>query len=182
MIRINLLPYHEKAEKANIARQAIIIAGLAGIFLFIIALIQIYMMKSISNLEADIKEKEAHLAILTKTIGDIDKAKQDKRLLELKLAAINTLEENRLYPVRLLDEISALVPTKEIWLEKITQTGNNIEIQGIGKDNVTISLFMKAIESSKFVGSVELISSKQIVIANKDLQQFAFTCALRRGK
>ena len=101
MIRINLLPYHEKAKKANIARQLMIIASSLGLFLFIIALVQIYMMKSISNLETDIKEKEAKLVVLTKTIGDIDKAKQDKKLLELKLAAINTLEENRLYPVRI---------------------------------------------------------------------------------
>jgi type IV pilus assembly protein PilN len=182
MIRINLLPYHERAKKANIARQLIIIAGSLGIFLFIIAVVQIYMMKSIYYLEVDIKEKEAKLAELTKTIGDIEKAKQDKKLLELKLAAINTLEENRLYPVRLLDEISSLVPTKNIWLEKISQTGDDLQIQGVGRDNIVVSLFMKSIENSGFIKSVEIISSKQIEIAGIQLQQFTLSCMLRKGK
>lgn len=182
MIRINLLPYHEKEKKANIARQLIIIAGSLGIFLFIVALVQIYMMKSIYNLEADIKEKEARLTELTKTIGDIEKAKEDKKLLELKLAAINTLEENRLYPIRLLDEISSLVPAKNIWLEKISQTGNDLQIQGVGRDNIVVSLFMKTIENSSFTKSVEIISSKQIEIAGIQLQQFTLSCVLRKGK
>jgi type IV pilus assembly protein PilN len=182
MIRINLLPYHEKAQKANLARQLIVIAAALGLFLFIIALIQIYMVKSISDLEADIKQQKARLAVLTKIIGDIDQAKQDKQLLEMKLNAINGLEENRLYPIRLLDEISSLVPTKNIWLEKIDQTGNSMKIDGIGRDNIAVSLFMKTIESSKFIRSVEIISSKQVEIAGNKLQEFTFACVLRKGQ
>lgn len=180
MIRINLLPYREKAAKANLARQLIVIAASVCIFFFVIALIHIYMVKSIYDLETDIKVKEAQLAKLDKIIGDIDKAKQDKKLLELKLSAINRLEENRLYPVRLMDEISSLVPAGSIWLEKISQNGNSLQIQGVGRDNMNISIFMKKIEMSKFFKSIDIVSSKRVEIAKNPLQQFTFNCVLRK--
>ncbi|MBN1380710.1 MAG: PilN domain-containing protein [Deltaproteobacteria bacterium] len=182
MISINLLPYLEKEKKANIARQLIIIVGTVGIFFLIIAFIQIYMMKSISSLQADIKTKKATLAKLTKTIGDIEKAKQDKKILELKLAAINSLEGNRLYPVQLLDEIASLVPTNNIWLENISQRGTRLQIKGVGRDNIAVSLFMKAVEMSGYISSVEIISSKQVRKANTDLQEFTLSCVLHKGK
>ncbi|MBN1662627.1 MAG: PilN domain-containing protein [Deltaproteobacteria bacterium] len=181
MIRINLLPYHEKAKKANLARQVIIIVGSLSIFLFIVAVIQAVMMASIYSLKSDIKEKEAQLAVLTKIIGDIDKAKADKKLLELKLSAVTALEKNRLYPVRLLDEITSLVPAQDIWLDKVTQTGNSLQLQGVGRDNIAISRFMKTVETSKFVESVEILSSKQVNLAEMKLQEFTFSCVLRKG-
>jgi Tfp pilus assembly protein PilN len=43
--------------------------------------------------------------------------------MEKKLSIIQRLEENRLYPVRMLDQFTSLVPVKEIWLEKIAEAG-----------------------------------------------------------
>jgi hypothetical protein len=41
---------------------------------------------------------------------------------------------------------------------------------------------MKSLETSKFISSVEIISSKQNEIAGAKLQEFSLACTLRRGK
>ncbi|MGP8153321.1 MAG: PilN domain-containing protein, partial [Smithella sp.] len=70
---------------------------------------------------------------------------------------------------------------KDIWLVKITQKGNNINIEGIGRDNVAVADFMKSIEKFDPIKSVDLISSKRTDISNFTLQQFNFSCVLKKG-
>jgi type IV pilus assembly protein PilN len=119
MIRINLLPYREREKKEDITRQVVIIVITLVVFLLVIGSFQLYLSMSVSSLEKNIKLQEEELSRLTKTIGDIEQYKLNKATLERKLAIINNLEENRLAPVMMLDELSLLVPVKDVWLDKI---------------------------------------------------------------
>ena len=181
MIKINLLPYHEKAKKENVTRQIFIIAGSFIVFVLLLVYVQIQLMSTISNLESQVKEAETSLAELNKKIGDLDKYKADKKELEQKLAVIHTLEENRLAPVKTLDDLAALVPPHNIWLAKVTQKGDSIKIEGVGRDNVAVADFMKAIEKFEPIKSVDLVSSKKTEISGITLQLFIFSCVMKKG-
>ena len=181
MIKINLLPYREKEKKENFARQISIIAGAFIIFILLLIFIQFNLSASINKLEAQVKESEAALIGLNKKIGDLDKFKKDKKELELKLGVIKTLEENRLVPVKTLDDLSLLVPSKKISLVRIIQKENKLTIEGIGLDNIVVAEFMKTIENFEPVKSVDLVSSKKIEISGITLQQFNFSCVLKKG-
>ncbi|MFA4916529.1 MAG: PilN domain-containing protein [Syntrophales bacterium] len=178
MIRINLLPYWESDKKENLKRQIIIIAGSFTIFFLILIFFQLYISMSISKLENEVKNKEDRLALLTKVIGDIEVFKTDKTNLEKKLNLIKTLEENRLAPVRKLDELTTLVPSKDLWLEKFSEKGKELIIEGVARDNIVIARFMKNLELSNYITSVGLITSKQIEMSGIKLQQFTLRCAL----
>jgi type IV pilus assembly protein PilN len=132
-------------------------------------------------LKNQIKESEDSLVELDKKIGNLDKFKNDKKELEQKLGVIATLEENRLAPVKTLDNLTMLVPSKDIWLIKITQKGDSINIEGIGRDNIVVADFMKAIEKFDPIKSVDLISSKNTDISGITLQKFNFSCILKKG-
>ncbi len=181
MIKINLLPYREKKKKENLVQQIWIIAGSFIVFILLLFWLQIWINSSISDLKSKIKESEASLIELDKTIGDLDKFKNDKKELEQKLGVIATLEENRLAPVKTLDNLAMLVPSKDIWLIKITQKGDSINIEGIGRDNLVVADFMKDIEKFDPIKSVDLISSKNTDIAGITLQRFNFSCVLKKG-
>jgi type IV pilus assembly protein PilN len=181
MIRINLLPYREKAKKENLQYQLIALSGALVLFLLIILSVHVYFNMNISSMEMKIKEVEAKLVILNKKVGDIEGFKRDKRELEQKLGVINALETNRLFPVRMLDELNLLVPSKEAWLEKITQTGQDLRIEGMAKDNGTVARFMKNIEKAGFVQSVDLVVSREKEVAGVKLQQFILTCVMKKG-
>lgn len=181
MIKINLLPYREKKKKENLVQQIWIIAGSFIVLILLLFWLQLWINSSISDLKEKIKESEATLVELDKTIGNLEKFKKDKKELEQKLGVISTLEENRLAPVKTLDNLAMLVPPKDIWLIKITQKGDRINIEGIGRDNVVVADFMKVIEKFDPIKSVDLISSKNTDIAGNTLQKFNFSCILKKG-
>ena len=181
MIKINLLPYREAAKKENLRQQIVIFSGALALFLLIILAVHLFFSMSISGMETKILEADARLIILNKKVGDIEGFKRDKRELEQKLGVISSLETNRLFPVRMLDELNLLVPSKEAWLEKITQTGQDLRIEGVARDNGTVARFMKSVEKARFVQSVELVVSREKELAGVKLQQFILTCVMKKG-
>ena len=181
MIKINLLPYREKEKKENLRRQITILSGTLVLVLLIMLAVQLYFSMSISGMETKIRDADARLIVLNKKVGDIEGFKRDKKELEQKLGVINSLEANRLFPVRMLDELNLLVPAKEAWLEKITQTGQDLRIEGMARDNGTVARFMKSVEKAGFVQSVELVVSREKEMAGVKLQQFILTCVMKKG-
>jgi len=179
MIRINLLPYREKEKKENLKRQLTIIAGSFIFFLLVLVFLQLSISASISNLGKEVKDAENRLVVLTKVAGDIEVFKADKESLEKKLNIIKTLEENRLVPVRMLDELTMLVPTKDLWLEKLSEKEAELIIEGTARNNIAVAHFMKNLAGSSFITLVDLISTKEKEISGIKLQQFVLTCTLR---
>ncbi|MBU2028203.1 MAG: PilN domain-containing protein [Proteobacteria bacterium] len=181
MIRINLLPYREKEKKEDIQRQIIIISGSLLLFLVILISGHLYLGMTISGLEKKIREADARLVVLDKKVGDIEGFKKDKKELEQKLGVINTLEVNRFFPVRMLDELNMVVPSRDIWLDKVIETGKDLRIEGVARDNGILARFMKNLERAGFVQSVDLVISQEKDVAGVKLQQFALTCVMKKG-
>jgi type IV pilus assembly protein PilN len=181
MIRINLLPYREKEKRENLQRQIILMAG--GVIFVVLILVSVYLFISISisNLEKQIAQAEAKLIILNKKVGDIEGFKRDKKDVEQKLEVIKSLEGNRLFPVRMLDEINQLVPAKDAWLDRIVETGQSLRIEGMARDNGIVAVFMKNLEKADFIQSVELVVSQEKEVVGVKLQQFTLTCMKKKG-
>jgi type IV pilus assembly protein PilN len=181
VIRINLLPYREKEKKESVQREIILYSGALVLVLLVLAAVYFYFSISVGNLETKIAEATTRLAFLDKKVGDIEGFKRDKKELEQKLGVINTLEANRIFPVRMLDELNMLVPPKEIWLEKLTETGQVLRIEGMAKDNGTVALFMKSLEKASFIKTVDLVFSREKDVVGVKLQQFILSCGIKRG-
>ena len=175
MIKINLLPYREKKKKENVKRQLFVISGVIILFFLLIVAVHLYFMASLQRLEDKVKEDEVRLLALNKKVGDVEQFKNDKKELEQKLAVINKLEFDQYFPVRLLDKLNMLVPSKDAWLEKITQKGREIRIEGMARDNGVVAGFMKNLEKAEFVRSVDLVVAREKEIVGVKLQQFVLT-------
>jgi type IV pilus assembly protein PilN len=181
MIKINLLPYREKEKKENISRQiSITVGSFLAVILLLIA-IQFNLSSNISSLETQVKEEENTNKELNKKIGDIEKFKKNKNELEQKLGVIKTLEENRIAPVKTLDDLAALVPQKNIWLVKLTQKDQQLTIEGVGRDNIAVADFMKIVETFDAIKSIDLKLSKKTEIGGITMQQFTFLCVMKKG-
>ena len=181
MIRINLLPYREKEKREDITRQIMVIGITFVVFVLALGSFHLYLSMSISSLEENITKQQNELDRLNKIILDIDTFKRDKALLEKKIAIINTLEENRLAPVRMLDELTTMVPVKDVWLEKLSEKETAITIEGMARNNIAVAHFMKNLAGSTFIKSVDLVSTKEKEISGIKLQQFIISCVKKKG-
>jgi type IV pilus assembly protein PilN len=181
MIRINLLPYREKEKKEDITRQIMVIGITFAVFVLTLGSFHLYLSMSISSLEENITKQQNELDRLNKIILDIDTFKRDKALLEKKIAIINTLEENRLAPVRMLDELTTMVPVKDVWLERLSEKGTSITIEGMARNNIAVAHFMKNLAGSTFIKSVDLVSTKEKEVSGIKLQQFIISCVKKKG-
>lgn len=181
MIRINLLPYREKEKKENLQRQIIIAAGGVIVVVLLLVTAYLYVSISVSHLEKQITQAKARLVDLNKKVGDIEAFKRDKRDVEQKLDVIKSLEGNRLFPVRMLDEIGQLVPTKDAWLDRIVETPQDLRIEGVARDNGVVAVLMKNLEKADFIQSVDLVVSREKEIVGVKLQQFVVTCVKKKG-
>lgn len=181
MIRINLLPYREKEKIEDITRQIMVIGITFVVFVLALGSFHLYLSMSISSLEENITKQQNELDRLNKIILDIDTFKRDKALLEKKIAIINTLEENRLAPVRMLDELTTMVPIKDVWLERLSEKGTGITIEGMARNNIAVAHFMKNLAGSTFIKSVDLVSTKEKEVSGIKLQQFIISCVKKKG-
>lgn len=180
MIRINLLPYHEIAKKENIKRQISVMILSSIAFCLLIVAVQIQISLQISNLQKVIKDKENRLVALNKEVGDVERVKKEKAILEKKLSVIVSLDQDRLYPVKLLDDMNVRVPARQLWLDKLTQTGTELKIEGVAKDNTVVARFMKNLELSPYIQSVDLGVAKQEDFGSDKFQRFNITCILKK--
>jgi type IV pilus assembly protein PilN len=180
MIRINLLPYREKEKKETFLRRIILLSGSFALFVLILVSVYLYIDLSSGDLEKKIQEAEVKLIVLNKKVGDMEGFKRDKKALEQKLAVIKSLDGNRLFPVQMLDELYPLVPVKDMWLEKLSQAGSDLRIEGMARNNDVVALFMKSLEKAGFIQTVDLLGTMEKEVSGVKLQQFALACVLKK--
>ena len=180
MIRINLLPYREKQKQAGLKKQILLLSGSFLALILILGGIHLFVSLSISSLGKQVQEKEETLARLNKIVGEVETFKKDKNSLEKKLAIINRLEENRLAEVRYLNELSRAVPTRDAWLDKLSQKDMELQLEGVARNNMALSQFMRNLESLSFLSAVDLVSSRQKDYSGMKLYSFVLSCKIKK--
>ena len=181
MIRINLLPYRERKRKKTVLREVLLLSGLLLLFFLILGSVYLYLEGSAADIARQLKDAEARLAVLNKQVGDLEKFNKDKKDVEQKLAVIQILDGSRLMPVQMLEELYPLVPVKDMWLEKLSQTEGELRLEGMARNNDVVARFMKDLEKASFSQSIDLLGTKEKEVAGLKLQQFALACALKKG-
>jgi len=181
MIKVNLLPYRERKKKDLWKRQIFVASATFGAFLLIIATLHGYIYFSVNGLERDVKAAEGRLEELNKLAAEFNSVKADKDLLAKKIEVINNLEKSRMDVVLLLNEVARTIPPGQVWLVLLAETGSNLRIDGIARDNLAVAVFMNNLERSPLIKSVDLSASKQDKIANTKVQKFVLNCSLKKG-
>lgn len=178
MIEINLLPLREARRKETVRFQVSVF-----ILTVILALAVVFFLKWNADqrerqLDGQIKSVQAEIARLNKIVGEINKIKKEKELLERRLKVIEGLERGRLGAAKLFDELSRRVPEK-LWLEKVSKKGSTLHLEGIALDDETIADFMTTLEASPLISRVELELAQRHQVGEVPLKKFVLKCNLR---
>ncbi len=162
MIRINLLP----VPKARKQEKLIIEVFLAAVVLIaVIGACFVYSgtkERVVSDIEAQNAKIQTQINDLKAKVGEVEKFKQKLKTLQDQIKVIKDLEARRSGPVRLMDELTDLVPRK-LWIESFKEQSGKLTVSGVAQDGPVIADFLDAIKKSKHFTNAQLqnVSSQE---------------------
>lgn len=172
MIRINLLPVKAAQKKEKLKGDLALVFLALIITLALCGSVYMYFDKQVQAAQAEIDQKQAEIAKLMKTIGEVNQFKKRQADLRAKLDVLETLENARSGPVYLLDELYLALPEK-VWLTSFSLAGGSARIDGIGTSEEMVATFMRSLESSDYYSNVELQVTQQSMQDGNKFQKFS---------
>lgn len=177
MIRINLLPSGKK--KAVIVPPSIIYGVIGFVILIIVAVtITVFMNKRISNMQTDIAMQERTLNNLKSKLTEVKNYENDNLEYRNKTKIIEQLKKNQIVPLRLLDEVSEMLP-KGVWLTDLVDKGNIVSIEGFAHTNYDLVTYVQNLKGSQYLHNVSLIESRQTDVEKFSIYKFKLTFQIK---
>lgn len=173
MIRINLLP--SKKKKA-FALPPVFIYGITATVVVIIAIITgtFYLNMQVSSKRDEITTKEQKLKKLQAALEEVKNYEKDNKDYREKTNIIEALKKNQIVPLRLLDEVSEMLP-KGVWLTSLNDKGGVISIEGFAFTNSELVAYVQNLKGSKYFIEVMLVESRQTQIEEFSIYKFNLT-------
>ncbi|MGF1511563.1 MAG: PilN domain-containing protein [Myxococcota bacterium] len=177
MIRINLLPVRQTQKRQSVQQQLLIGAGV----IIGVLLINIVWTAAVSSAAEQrrqtVAQKTEELRQIDKIIGEVNAFIEKKKELEEKLKVIDDLKRGKTGPVKALDDLATEIPNR-VWITELAEAGGSMTILGLAIDAEDVSMFLKAMEKSKYFGSVRLSYSKSSDQENARIFEFRITCSV----
>lgn len=180
MIKINLLPStttskggrRKAARKLSPFAQQMIMAlfalAITGVGLFLWFGSLKITIASLKNEKADLEATIAKQEILLREVKNVE---EEERQVKEKIEIIKQLQANQSGPVKLLDEISKLLP-KGVGLTSLVERGGTINLEGNGFNNHEIVAFIDRLKASNLFSEVFLLVSEQAKLEGFDIYKF----------
>lgn len=182
MIRINLLPREEKAQRSAAPVLKLKVGDLVvpGVMLLaaglVIAGTVLSQHSRALKLQKDIAEVEAQSRALQPQIERVNRLAQERAELDLRLGIISKLEKGRTQSVRLMDELARCVPD-HLWLSGASQdAGGSLALEGVTFSNLVVSDFMSRLERSPMFANVELEVAERGTVSERPVVNFRIAC------
>ena len=183
MIRVNLLPREEKAQRKSSSAPIqfkigdMVLPGIVlGVAAVLIAGTGMGQRSRVAALQKEITNVEAQSRALAPQIARVNQLAQERAELDLRMGVINRLEKGRTQSVKLMDELARCVPD-HLWLTGATQdAGTTLTLEGVTFSNLVVSDFMSRLDRSPMFANVELDVAQAATATDKSVVNFRLTC------
>ena len=155
MPRVNLLPWREEERKRRqrdfgMATFASVLVGLAVVFGTVFVFSQMIAAQERLN-----ERLEEEIAIIERSIEEIDNLERQKERLLARMEIIDQLQKSRPEIVHLFDELVRQLP-EGVYLTSMKQTGARVELQGVAQSSTRVSALMRQIDASPWLTDPEV--------------------------
>ena len=106
---------------------------------------------------------------------------RQKESYDRKIVLINSLKSQRDLAVRIMDELSRVLP-EWVWLNDVTFGNKNVQIRGNALSNNLIADYISSLENSPYFENVNLIASTQRTQGNDQFLEFSLTAGVINPK
>ena len=184
MIRINLMPAEERAQKVRRVRSGgskapsggllLPLAILAGVVV-LIAGIAVQQQAQVHMLASEVARVESESKALQPQIAMVDRLSRERADLDLRLSLIDRLSRGRFESVKFMDELDRAVPD-HMWLVSAQTSGDGmVTLDGVTFSNLIIADLMIRLDRSPLFSNVALGSSTRSSMEERDVVQFKLT-------
>ena len=155
MAHINLLPWREELRKQKQQQFAVVGAGSAVVGALLVLLAHMQMEGLIENQNQRNQFLEQQISELNKKIEKIKDLEKTKTALLARMDIIQQLQRSRPQSVHLMDQLVYTLPDG-VYLNKISQKGDALTMNGVAQSNARVSAYMRNIDSSEWVAQPKL--------------------------
>ena len=150
MTRINLLPWREELRQEQKKQFMMMLVMTAALAAAIVGLIHFQMQAKIDYQLSRNRYLQNEIGKLDKEIAEIAELQKVRRSLIERMEVIQDLQGSRPSIVHLFTEIVSTVPNG-VYLESLTQRGNNLVINGLAESNARVSTYMRNLAASDWL-------------------------------
>ncbi len=150
MTQINLLPWREELRQEQKKQFVMMLVMTAALAAAIVGLIHFQMQAKIDYQLSRNRYLQNEIGKLDKEIAEIAELQKVRRSLIERMEVIQDLQGSRPSIVHLFTEIVSTVPNG-VYLESLTQRGNNLVINGLAESNARVSTYMRNLSASDWL-------------------------------
>lgn len=167
MIRINLL-LTKKSKGTAVSLRLGLPSYVIFVIIAIVAVILIegytwYWLNSTKSYRTNEKRTlEIQLSELKEKVKEVESYEKDKELYGQKITIIQNLKKTQKGPVRVLDEVSVMLPER-VWIISLKEKDGKINVTGAGMTNDDIVKYVNNLKTSRIFQNVQLTESRQVI-------------------
>jgi len=155
MVKINLLPWRDERRQQLTKEFYYMLAAAALLAGGIVFAGNYYFDKSIEIQNKRNQYLQSEITKLDEQIAEIKELEKKKSDLLARKEVIEELQASRTQMVHMFDEMVKTIPSG-VFLEKITQQGNRISMEGYAQSYSRVSAYMRRLEDSEWFQGVDV--------------------------
>lgn len=178
MIRINLLPVSDVRKRQEGRLQLVAFAGILLVELAVLGLLYFNATNKLASIGKEINDTKAAVAKLKDEVKDAEELKNQADTLSKQLEVLAQLESQRTGPVRVLDELQAVLSppsneearykqlqlnwnvewdTKRLWLTSLKEAkGGSFKMEGGAVNADDVAEFLQRLTTSSHFKDIQL--------------------------
>jgi type IV pilus assembly protein PilN len=160
MIKINLLPVKKKKKARQLPGFVVSMVLLLVVTGVISAYLIYFFNGRVSARKETIAKNEARMEQLSKKIKAVENYEKLNATYKKNKEIIEQLGKNKTVPVKVIDEVSALLPVG-VWLTLLDLKGTDTNLSGMAFTNSDVVNYVNNLKQSALFSDVYLKESKQ---------------------
>ncbi len=178
MIRINLLPVPKVRRLEKLIVHGVLGLVIIGAVMGACYLVTLGKKASLTAINGQIQQKEQMIRELQAQVGQVDQYKEKAKSLEAQLSVIRSLEKGRSGPVKLMDELTEIVP-RRIFVTSVKETAKTLTMEGMAESGATVADFLDNLKTAKYFDDVKLEDITAQEASGHKLQRFKLTMRVK---
>lgn len=178
MIKVNLLPVKRKKKAKPLPTFLVVTIGISIAAVAVMIYLNFYFKGVVSERKARVAANERTLGELAnkiKAVNDFEKLNADYKK---RKGIIEELGKNKSLPVKILDEISRLLPDG-VWLTSMEIKGSDLTLACTGFNNTDVVNFVNNLKGSAMLTEVFLQESVQASVTGFSVYNFKISLKVK---